>query len=183
MATLAPGQLDDSKNLAFALPTAWERYEILSLLGTGGMGAVYKARDRKLRRIVALKVVRTEERLHVERFLREARAQARIDHDLVCKVYEVGEAHGHICIAMQFINGQPLSSIHPQLSLQEKVELLAGICEAVDAAHEQGIVHRDRSSKTKICLRNGHLALHRRRTDHAFLPTRHLSSNLAPCRT
>ena len=78
----------------------WERYEFIRLLGRGGMGAVYMARDRRLGRIVALKFLRTEDPGMVQRFQQEARAQARIDHPLICKVFEVGEVEGKAYIAM-----------------------------------------------------------------------------------
>ena len=86
----------------------WERYEFVRLLGRGGMGAVYMARDRRLGRIVALKFLRTEDPLMVQRFQQEARAQASIDHPLICKVFEVGEVEGKAYIAMQYVSGQSL---------------------------------------------------------------------------
>src|SRR5262245_60498585 len=67
----------------------WERYEFIRLLGRGGMGAVYQARDLKLGRVVALKFISGSDSEHVQRFQQEARAQARIDHPYVCKVFEV----------------------------------------------------------------------------------------------
>ena len=82
-------------------PYDWERYETLGLLGKGGMGAVYKARDSRLGRIVALKFIRGDNPLLTQRLLQEARAQSRIEHDHVCKVHEVGEIEGHAYIAMQ----------------------------------------------------------------------------------
>lgn len=85
----------------------WERYEFVRLLGRGGMGAVYMARDRRLGRIVALKFLRTEDPLMVQRFQQEARAQASIDHPLICKVFEVGEVEGKAYIAMQTVLGTP----------------------------------------------------------------------------
>jgi serine/threonine-protein kinase len=69
----------------------WDRYEFLGFLGQGGMGMVFLARDRKLGREVAIKFVRIEDERHLQRFMVEARAQARVDHEHVCKVFEVGE--------------------------------------------------------------------------------------------
>jgi serine/threonine-protein kinase len=124
-------------------PVDWDRYEVFGLLGRGGMGAVYKARDRRLGRIVALKFIRGDDPLLRQRLLQEARAQARIEHDHVCKVYEVGEIAGHAYIAMQYIAGPSLASAQRELSLDEKVELLATITDAIQAAHRLGIIHRD----------------------------------------
>lgn len=121
----------------------WARYEFLSLLGQGGMGAVYKARDRRLGRLVALKFVRGGDPHLAIRFLQEARAQARIDHPGVCEVYEVGEVDGKSFIAMRYVDGKPLDKLRPLLSLDEKVLILAAVAEAVHAAHKLGIIHRD----------------------------------------
>lgn len=121
----------------------WDRYEMLELLGKGGMGAVYKARDRKLGRVVALKFILRDDPALAQRFMQEARAQARIEHDHVCKVYEVGEVQGNAFIAMQFIDGQPLPVAQHQMSQEEKVAVLTLVAEAVHAAHRQGVIHRD----------------------------------------
>src|SRR5262249_19511557 len=77
-------------------------------IGEGGMGQVYKAYDTALQRPVALKLLKGDDPEHSSRFLREAQAQARVTHDHVCKVYEVGERGGRPYIAMQLIEGQPL---------------------------------------------------------------------------
>ena len=132
-----------SRTMLPPIDVYWERYEVLNLLGKGGMGAVYRARDRRLGRIVALKFILGDDPQLAQRFVQEARAQARIEHDHVCKVHEVGEFHGHAFIAMQFINGHPLDSVQRQMSLEEKVTVLATIADAVHAAHRQGVIHRD----------------------------------------
>ncbi len=123
--------------------TAWDRYRPEALLGVGGMGRVYRALDLTLGRSVALKLLTLELPETVERFTREARAQARVDHPNVCKVYEVGEAEGHHFIAMQLVTGRSLSEIAAELSLEQKVVLLRQVAEAVHAAHRIGLVHRD----------------------------------------
>src|SRR6185312_7127218 len=79
----------------------WEHYKIEVLLGQGGMARVYKAFDPKLNRYVALKFIRSSDENFKKRLLREARAQAQIEHDSVCKIYEVGEVQGRPYIAMQ----------------------------------------------------------------------------------
>ena len=121
----------------------WELYEVLGLLGKGGMGVVYRAKDRRLGRTVALKFIRGDDAVLVRRLKQEARAQASIEHTHICKVYEVGEFHGQAYIAMQFIDGQPLSIVHHELTQADKVLTMATIAEAVHAAHRQGIIHRD----------------------------------------
>ena len=121
----------------------WDRYEFVKLLGQGGMGAVYKARDKRIRRVVALKFIRGGDERLTERFMQEARAQSRIDHPGICKVLEVGEVEGKTYIAMQFIDGQPLSEMKQQLSMIEKVTIVKEAADALHAAHELGIIHRD----------------------------------------
>ena len=121
----------------------WERYEILRPLGQGGMGTVFLARDRRLGRQVALKFLRVPSPDAAERMMQEARAQARLDHSGICKVFEVGEFKGQPYIAMEFIDGQPLHLAMRRLTLEQRVFLVHQIALAVHAAHSQGILHRD----------------------------------------
>ncbi|MBL9005484.1 MAG: serine/threonine protein kinase [Myxococcales bacterium] len=121
----------------------WDRYDFLSLLGQGGMGAVYKARDRRLRRLVALKFIRGGDERLTQRFMQEARAQSRIDHPGICKVLEVGEVEGKAYIAMQFVDGKSLQQAKSELSMLDKVSVVKAAAEALHAAHELGIIHRD----------------------------------------
>ncbi len=121
----------------------WSRYEFLQLLGQGGMGAVYKARDKRLGRLVALKFIRGGDDRLTQRFMQEARAQSRLEHDGICRVLEVGEVEGKSYIAMQLINGPPLDQLGPTLTLIEKVQVLRDVALAMHYAHEQGIIHRD----------------------------------------
>jgi len=121
----------------------WDRYEFIKLLGKGGMGAVYKARDPRLNRTIALKFIHSGDEQMILRFTQEARAQARIDHPGICKVYEVGEIEGKAYIAMQFINGPSLQQAAGQLSMTEKSEIIRDAAWALHSAHELGIIHRD----------------------------------------
>ncbi|MCE1203695.1 MAG: protein kinase [Holophagaceae bacterium] len=121
----------------------WDRYEFLGFLGQGGMGVVFLARDRKLGREVAIKFVRIEEERHLQRFMVEARAQARVDHEHVCKVFEVGEVEGKVFITMQRIMGRSLDAAAPELSLEQKVIALRDAARGVHEAHRVGIIHRD----------------------------------------
>ena len=119
------------------------RYEQLELVGTGGMGRVFKAWDRLLRRHVALKILIHDANGSSSRFLREAAAQAQIDHQNVCRIYDSGVANGQVYIAMQYIEGEPLSVAKNTLTLEEKVRAIAEAARGLHAAHRHGIIHRD----------------------------------------
>lgn len=125
------------------LLSKWDRYEILGLLGRGGMGAVYKARDRRLERNVALKFIRSDDESLTRRFVQEARAQSRIEHPFVCKVHEVGEVEGKPYIAMQLVEGQSLDRACQTMSLVEKLKLVRDVALALQSAHDQNIIHRE----------------------------------------
>jgi len=120
-----------------------DRYEVVELIGVGGMGKVYKAFDRKLKRHVALKFLRATDAALERRFLQEAQAQARVDHQNVCQVYEVGRIGEDPYIAMQYIEGKTLREAARDLALGAKLFLMRDIAEAVHAAHALGLVHRD----------------------------------------
>ena len=119
------------------------RYDTGELLGEGGMGEVYRAFDAVLQRPVALKFLRREDPKLIERLLREARAQAKVEHELVCKVYDVGELDGRHYIAMQLIEGERLDLAAKRMSLEQRVIVVREVAEAVHAAHCVGLVHRD----------------------------------------
>ncbi|MGD8441576.1 MAG: serine/threonine-protein kinase, partial [Holophagae bacterium] len=123
--------------------TDWDRYEIEEFIGRGGMGDVYKAKDPRLGRYVALKFLRRDDPELVQRFTREAQAQARIDHDNVCPVYEVGEIEGHSYIAMQYVAGGSLKQITDLLSIRQKVRIMQDVADGLHAAHLAGLIHRD----------------------------------------
>ena len=121
----------------------WARYEFIKLLGQGGMGAVYQAKDKQLGRIVALKFIRGGDPNLVMRFVQEARAQSRIEHPGICKVYEVGEVEGKAYIAMQYVPGQPLGDAAASMTQTEKVQVMSRVARALSAAHQLGIIHRE----------------------------------------
>lgn len=122
---------------------SWQRYKIEHFLGAGGMGSVYLAFDPHLGRHVALKFLNRNDPELTSRFLREARAQARLDHPNVCQVYEAGEVEGRPYIAMQYVEGRSLSELKGTLTDEQVVRILADVARAVHAAHLRGLIHRD----------------------------------------
>ncbi|MEM6455094.1 MAG: protein kinase [Acidobacteriota bacterium] len=113
-------------------------------LNTGATSEVYRAYDPALQRDVALKFLRRDDPALVERMMREARAQARLKHENICQVYEIGELEGRPYIAMQFIDGEELGQVAARgMSLRDKVQVMATVAEALHTAHEAGLIHRD----------------------------------------
>jgi eukaryotic-like serine/threonine-protein kinase len=108
-------------------------YEILAAVGAGGMGEVWKARDTRLDRIVAIKRLKGD---HSERFAREARAIAALNHPHICQIYDVGPDY----LVMEYIDGKPLRG---PLPAEEALRFAIQIAEALEAAHRRGILHRD----------------------------------------
>src|SRR5580693_3022503 len=108
-------------------------YEILAPVGAGGMGEVYRARDTRLDRIVAIKVSKAE---FSERFEREARAVAALNHSNICTLHDVGPNY----LVMEYIEGTPLKG---PLPVDQALKYAVQICDALDAAHKKGITHRD----------------------------------------
>ena len=121
----------------------WTRYEVIKRLGSGGMAIVYQARDPRLQRMIAIKVISTGDDLTVRRFLREAEAQARVDHDHVLKIYETGVVGPHHYIAMRYVDGPTLLGVRAETTLDQKVGLMHRVAEGLHAAHSHGLVHRD----------------------------------------
>jgi tetratricopeptide (TPR) repeat protein/predicted Ser/Thr protein kinase len=125
------------------------RYEILQLLGEGGMGAVYKASDRELDRFVALKVIRPELASNpsiLARFKQELLLAHQVTHRNVIRIYDLGEAEGVKFITMEFIEGKDLRSVireKQKFPPEEAVEVIQQVCQALDAAHSVGVIHRD----------------------------------------
>src|SRR5713226_7877362 len=123
-------------------------YEILSPLGAGGMGEVYRASDTKLGREVAIKVLpqdfaRDPERL--ARFEREARALASLNHPNIAAIYGLEQADGVPFLVLELGPGPTLGErlAHGRLEMEEALDIAKQICEALEAAHEKGLIHRD----------------------------------------
>lgn len=128
---------------ASELPLALhKRYESITLIGRGGMSTVYRATDRQLGREVAIKVLFDSGDTSL-RLLREARSQARLNHENACKVFEAGVEQGKRYIVMQYIPGVPLDELRPRIGLEDKVQIVKCVALALHEAHRLGIVHRD----------------------------------------
>ena len=131
-----------------------EGYEILDELGLGGMGVVYRALQRGLNRIVALKMIRAGEHAHedeVQRFHTEAEAVAQLQHANIIQIFEVGEYEdGLPYFSMEYVNGESLSDaiLGKSLAADEAAELMETLARAMKYAHDQGIVHRDLKQPT-----------------------------------
>jgi len=125
------------------------RYEILQLLGEGGMGAVYKATDHELNRYVALKVIRPELASNpgiLARFKQELLLAHQVTHRNVIRIYDLGEAEGVKFITMEFIEGKDLRTLireKQKFAPEEAVDVIQQVCLALDAAHSVGVIHRD----------------------------------------
>jgi tetratricopeptide (TPR) repeat protein/TolB-like protein len=125
------------------------RYEILALLGEGGMGAVYKAKDLEVERTVALKLIRPEMASNpaiLARFKQELLTAHQVTHKNVIRIYDLAEADGVKFITMEFVEGQDLRQLlreHGKFSPEEATDLIRQVCMALDAAHTAGIIHRD----------------------------------------
>src|SRR6059058_5092511 len=123
-------------------------YELLEEIGRGGQGVVFRARQKSLNRIVALKVIGLGQwatKVHLRRFRLEAEAAASLDHPCIVPIYEVGERDGQCYFSMKFVDGGQLDDVvkHTPLSLRQAVELIAKVARTVHYAHENGILHRD----------------------------------------
>ena len=121
----------------------WNQYTNLTFLGEGGMGRIFKAFDPTLRRQVALKFLRRVDPGRVSALMEEARNQARVNHPFICKVFEAKEWQGQSYVAMQFIDGQTLDKVAPDLTEKERLEVMEKVADAMHAAHREGLIHRD----------------------------------------
>jgi hypothetical protein len=138
--------------------------EILDLLGAGGMGAVYKARQPALDRIVALKILPSQNARGVnftERFNREARALARLSHPNIVAVHEFGQAGALSYFIMEFVDGANLRLLEQgsRLSPREALQIIPQICDALQYAHDEGVVHRDIKPENVLVDRKGRVKI------------------------
>jgi eukaryotic-like serine/threonine-protein kinase len=125
------------------------RYQILKILGQGGMGAVYQARDQELDRIIAVKVIRPELASNpsiLQRFKQELILSRHVTHKNVVRIFDLGEAEGTKFITMEFVEGEDLRTVlrhRGKFSARKAVAVVQQICRALEAAHAEGVIHRD----------------------------------------
>ncbi|CAM2067717.1 Non-specific serine/threonine protein kinase [Sulfidibacter corallicola] len=132
------------KGSSHEFPVAnWDRYQPERFLGEGGMGKVFLAYDPRLQRRVAIKFVHEGREEDARRLIREARSQARVQHERVCKVFEVNEIDSQVYIAMEYIDGRSMTDQAVDLTTRELVEVVREAALGVHAAHEVGLIHRD----------------------------------------
>jgi len=158
--------VSEPRQPAFQPPTVAElaakfpQLEILELIGKGGMGAVYKARQTQLDRLVALKILPPgigDDPAFAERFAREAKALAKLNHPGIVTIYDFGRADGLFYFIMEFVDGVNLRQLlHAgRISPREALAIVPQICDALQFAHDQGIVHRDIKPENIMMDRRG----------------------------
>ncbi|WP_426745948.1 protein kinase [Myxococcus faecalis] len=131
---------------AFGPGARIQHYELIRQLGSGGMGTVFLARDTRLGRRVAIKLLHSKDAQFSQRFILEARTTARCSHENIVIIYEVGEAHGSPYMVLEYLQGQPMDRLlksSPRLPPSRAVELMSPVLRALSCAHAHKIVHRD----------------------------------------
>ena len=142
-----------------------DRYDVLALLGIGGMGAVYRARDRELDEVVALKVIRSEvarDPSALERFRSEVKLARRVTHGNVARTFELGFGDGVMFCTMELVDGESLTErlrrIH-KLPVAEAVSITCGLLDGLAAAHEANVIHRDIKPDNVLLARDGRVVV------------------------
>ena len=132
-------------------------YDILAPLGSGGFGEVYKARDMRLDRTIAIKILPSADPELKARFDREARAIAALTHPHICTLHDVGHQEGTDYLVMEYLEGETLAEriARGPIKIDEAVKIAVEIAEALDAAHRNGIVHRDLKPANVMLTRAG----------------------------
>lgn len=132
------------------------RYEIIQELGHGGMGIVYKAHDKQMNRLVAIKTLLRISPKAVERFFREMRSMSRIQHPNIVCLYEMGNVQGRYYYTMEYIDGADLSvyKTSQELSFRKSAKIIAQIARAIHRVHNEGIIHRDLKPKNILIDKN-----------------------------
>jgi len=149
---------------ATPLPALEQRYEILGEAGRGGMGIVYRARDRETGELVALKVLKPEiasDAAVVERFKNELRLARKITHKNVCRIHEFNRAaDGSAYISMEFVDGESLRGLLKKLGavgIRSGIRIAQQICAGLHEAHAQGVIHRDLKPENVMLDREGNV--------------------------
>jgi serine/threonine protein kinase len=153
----APGHpMPDPEEIAEKFP----QFEIIECLGRGGMGVVYKARQKSLNRTVAIKIL-APEREHdsrfAARFAREAELLAQLSHPHIVTIHDFGQADGLFYLLMEFVDGVNLRDLlrDGKIEPRQALKIVPSICEALQYAHEKGIVHRDIKPENLLLDRDG----------------------------
>src|SRR4051812_47667101 len=138
--------------------------EVLECLGRGGMGVVYKARQKSLNRLVALKLLapeRVTDPRFAERFTREAHALAALNHPHIVTIYDFGQAGGYYFLLMEFVDGVNLRQLLEarKLTPEEALAIVPPLCDALQYAHERGIVHRDIKPENLLLDKSGRVKI------------------------
>jgi serine/threonine protein kinase len=146
------------------MPEKIGKYEVIELIGRGGMGMIFKARDPVLDRLVALKVISSLEitpELRT-RFYREAQACARLSHPNIVTIYDMGEDDGRLFIVMELLEGEELRRLiarRAPLALPDKLAIVRQICDGLHYAHQKGVVHRDIKPANILLMRTGRVKI------------------------
>jgi tRNA A-37 threonylcarbamoyl transferase component Bud32/Flp pilus assembly protein TadD len=154
-----------------------DRYEILGSLGEGGMGAVYKARDLEVNRVVAIKIIRAElasDPLILERFKQELVLARQVTHRNVVRIYDLGVASGMRFISMEYIEGRELSDVIRQRGKcqpKDAAEIMLQVCRGLEAAHAQGVIHRDLKPQNVMVDASGRAAVMDFGIAHSGIPS------------
>ena len=141
------------------------KYDVVEVLGQGGMGAVYKAVDPRIGRTVAIKVIKgdfAENPELLKRFYREAQAVGNLQHPNIVIVYDLGEENGNPYLVMEYLDGMPLDkliAVRQDLPMIQKLEIVIGVLNALHYAHKRNIVHRDVKPANVQLLKDGHVKL------------------------
>src|SRR5436305_5371385 len=147
--------------MAVAIPKKIGKYDVLDVVGKGGMGVVYRAKDPFLDRMVAIKIMTISYADYpdlLQRFYREAKATANLQHPNIVTVYELGEHEGSPYLAMQFLEGASLETLlrsGQSISLLQKIDVIIQACHGLSYAHQRGIVHRDIKAGKLMVLKDG----------------------------
>src|SRR5688500_3048306 len=135
-------------------------YEVLAALGAGGMGTVWRARDTKLGRMVAIKVLKHDDG-DLARLIQEARTASQLNHPNIVTIYEIGEHDGAVFVAMELIEGETLQQRigGRKLPLNQALEYAGAVARALEVAHRSGVVHRDLKPQNVMVTASGDIKL------------------------
>jgi len=160
----SPGEIRFEPPSVEELAAKFPQLEIMGLVGSGGMGAVYKARQKSLNRVVALKILPPDvgnDPAFAERFTREAQALASLSHPNIVSVYDSGQADGLYYFLMEFVDGLNLRRVlkTQKVTPRQALSIVTQICTALQYAHDQGVVHRDIKPENVIFTKKGYVKI------------------------